>query len=209
MNIKIKTIIFDFDGVLADSFEQLYALNKMAMAEVGLNLTKNQYRNFFMNNVHLGFREFIKDETVYEKFSEIRHRNFGKYYSAVKLFHDAAQFINKIKEKFILTIVSSGEKGWITKLLKNNDIQESFSYISASVEHSKEQKTNLILGQLAIRPQNAVMISDTFGDLAAAKKIGLQTVGVEWGFHSSKQLRLIKPSFVAKNWVELNSFLCT
>jgi len=198
-----ETIIFDFDGVLANSFEQVYALNKMAMAGVGARLSRNQYRDFFMNNVHAAFKEFLKDGVSYLNFVQIRNNNFKKYYSAVKLFPGIPKVIKKLEEKSFLSIVSSGEKGEIVRLLKKANICDYFHAIYASTEYSKEEGINLVLKTLAINPHEAVMISDTCGDLNLAKNLGLKTIGVSWGFHSAKKLLSTKPDFLANNLIEL------
>ena len=60
-----KLIIFDFDGVLADSFDSFFPLLRDAAKSVGFSLTKKQYRDFFLGNVHQGLRNFIKDNNKY------------------------------------------------------------------------------------------------------------------------------------------------
>lgn len=205
--MTIKTIIFDFDGVLADSFKHVYALNKDSMAEVGIKLSEEQYRKFFVGNIHSGFREFIKDDALFEKFSELRQQNFGKYYSAVKLFPETAEFINKIKRKFILAVASSGERNWIVKLLNDGHLYQHFHLISAGKD-KKEKMINSIAKSLKCNFQKMIFISDTCGDLTLAKKLGLKTVGVSWGFHSPKTLHSAKSDFLAEDFNELISYLC-
>ena len=205
--MDIKAVIFDFDGVLADSFRHVYALNKKSMAKVGTELSKDQYRDFFMGNIHAAFRSFIKDDGAYKKFSELRQRDFGKYYSAVKLFPGAEEFIKDIKNNFSLAIVSSGDGGWIMKLLKSGNIQDCFRFIDGSADHSKKQKINLVLERLKLRPEEAMLISDTCGDITLAKKLGLKTIGVGWGFHSLSRLQQAGSEFVAENFDDLYRIL--
>lgn len=204
--MNIKTIVFDFDGVLANSFKYVYALNKDSMAGVGIKLSKEQYRKFFMGNIHSGFREFIKDDTLFKKFSELRQQNFEKYYSAVKLFPEVTGFINKIKEKFILTIASSGERNLIIKLLDDSNLCRHFHLISAGKDR-KEGTVNSIRDLLKCNSKEIVFISDTCGDIILAKKLDLKTIGVSWGFHSLKTLYSVKPNFLAQDFNELISYL--
>lgn len=205
--MKIKAVIFDFDGVLADSFERLYALNKKAMAKVGIGLSKRIYRNFYMGNVHRGFREFIKSDVAYGNFCEFRRQNFGKYYAAVKLFPGTSRFVEKMSRAFMLAVVSSGDSRWINKLFNGVKIKKYFHFIGADDNQSKKKQINLALEQLKISPREAAMISDTCGDLSLAKKLGLKAIGVNWGFHSPKELRLIGPDFIAENLPQLGSYL--
>lgn len=200
-------IIFDFDGVLADSFNYMYMLNKMAMAKFSIDLSESQYRDFFMGNIHAAFRDFIKDDGMYNKFSEVRQQNFDKYYSSVELFSGAIKFLDKIKEKFILTIASSGKRDRIIDLLKANDIENFFQIIAAGSDHSKDRMINEIMKELEFFPEKTIFISDTYGDLILAKKLNLKAVGVSWGFQSSDKLSSASPDFIAKDFADLFEYL--
>ena len=57
--MKRGLIIFDFDGVLADSFETFYPLMRDMMKHVGFSLSPDQYRNFFIGHSFLHFNFHI------------------------------------------------------------------------------------------------------------------------------------------------------
>src|SRR3989344_8910174 len=130
-----KLIIFDFDGVLADSFGCLYSLIRDGMKHIGLSFTKEQYQGLFIGNVHQGFKDFIKDDQKYLTFSEFRKANYDRNYYAVKggvkLFPEATEFLKKINKRIILTIASSGHKNNIGNLLKKNKLLDLFKLIIA------------------------------------------------------------------------------
>ena len=75
-----KVIVFDFDGVLADSFDYFYSLIRDGMKHVGFSFTKKQYRDLFIGNVHQGFRNFINNDQKYLAFSEFRKTNYDRNY---------------------------------------------------------------------------------------------------------------------------------
>ncbi len=204
---KIKPIIFDFDGVLADSFGAFYPLLRDGMAHIGLDLTQNQYRDFFIGNIHQSFKNAIGDERKYSALMEFRKNNYDKYYydkkNGVVLFSGVRGFIKKLDKKYILTISSSGRRDNIKNLLEANKLKSSFSLILASTAETKEYMITKILNKFHAKPKDAVMISDTVGDIMMAKKVGLKTIAVTWGFHSTKNLKKSNPDFVAKNFKEL------
>lgn len=202
-----KAIIFDFDGVLADSFEQIYGLNKMAMAKIGVKLSKKRYREFYMGNVHFELKQFIKDDAKYNAFSKIKAQNFSKHYASVQLFPKVKKFLGKINKKFILAVASSGNQSCIEKLLKKNNLLKNFSFILAGSDLSKDKMINFVIERIEAHSQEVTLISDTCGDIFLAKKIGLKTIGVSWGYHSLRSLRAAKPDFVARNFEELASYL--
>lgn len=208
-----KLIIFDFDGVLADSFETFYPLIRDAMKQIGLSLTRKQYSDFFMGNVHMAFKNFIGDEKKYLIFSEFRKSNYDKYYfdknSGAKLFPGTKELIKKLVAKYTLTIASSGHQTNVENLLDKNGTKDMFSLIIANTATTKEGMIKEILTKLKSKAEESIMISDTVGDIELAKKMELQTIAVTWGFHSIKLLKTAKPDYVIKNFKELEYTLLT
>lgn len=208
-----KVIIFDFDGVLADSFETFYPLIKDCMSHIGLSLSPDQYRNFFIGNVHKKVAEFIDNKEKHLAFLKFRKENYDKYYfdknKPVKLFPKAKEFIKKIKGRYILTIASSGKKENIEALLNDGKIKEAFRLILADSSTSKQGMIQEIISKLNIKPEKTIMISDTVGDISVAKEARLKTIAVTWGFHSPKLLKTAKPDYIVKNFKELEQTLLT
>ncbi|OGN14607.1 MAG: hypothetical protein A3J47_03000 [Candidatus Yanofskybacteria bacterium RIFCSPHIGHO2_02_FULL_43_22] len=202
-----NVIIFDFDGVLADSFDYLYSLNRDGMGHIGLSFTKEQYRELFVGNVHQGFKDFINNDQKYLAFSEFRKANYDKYYygegKGVKLFSEAPTFIKKIGKKYILTIASSGKQENIKDLLKKGGVENSFDLILADSSHSKEGMIKEILNKYQATPGQAFFVTDTVGDIKEAKKHGLKTIAVTWGFHSKRRILEAHPDHVATDFNSL------
>lgn len=203
---KTKLIIFDFDGVLADSFDNFYLFIRDAMKHVGLFLAPDEYRNFFIGNVHQGFIDFINDKKKYSAFSKFRKSNYDKYYTA-KLFPGASEVLRALEKKYILTIASSGQQSNIISLLKKNSIRNLFGLILADSKTTKENMVREILDKYKEVTQDAVMITDTCGDVSMAKKLGLKTIAVTWGFHSRSTLVKARANKIANNFKSLEKFL--
>lgn len=206
-----KLIIFDFDGVLANSFNTFFPFIRDAMKNVGISLTENQYRNLFIGNVHQGFRDLINDDNKFLIFSRFRDANYDKYYndksSGAKLFPEVCEFIKKIRKKYALVIASSGKQENIKNLLAKNGMGRSFDLILANSETSKEGMIKEILNKFNTKPEKVIMITDTVGDIKAAKKCGLKTIAVTWGFHSRTTLRTAQPNFIVSTLEELSKIL--
>jgi len=206
-----KLIIFDFDGVLADSFNYFYSLVRDGMKHIGLSFSKERYRELFIGNVHQGFKDFINNDKKYQDFSEFRKANYDKYYyddeKGVKLFPEAPAFLKKIDKKYILAIASSGKQENIKNLLSENGVENLFDLILADSSHSKERMIKEILNKLKIDPGQTFFVTDTVGDIKVAKECGLKTIAVTWGFHPLNILKTTKPNRVAKNLEELQTLL--
>lgn len=204
MKNKKNIIIFDFDGVLADSFKTFYPLLRDSMNRAGLSLSQNQYRDFFIGNVHQSIKDFTKTQKRYLTVMNFRSSNYDEYYNnklhKAKLFPKALKFLKNLSKDYILTIASSGQEDNIKNLLERNNLKNLFNLILANSATSKAGMIKKIINKFKTTPQKTIMITDTVGDLRVAKKIGLKTIAVTWGFHSAKKLELANPNHLATSF---------
>lgn len=202
-----RCLIFDFDGVLADSFKTLFLLNKRSLGTVGLRLSADQYRSLFDSNFHFSLNKFIGDLNKCNLVLDYRKKYFGHYYSRVKLFRSVPSMIKKLSKKYILTLASSTKPEYINLLLKRYKLGGYFKIISGSLAHSKKESLNSILRTSRTKADEAVMITDTTGDILVAKKVGLKTIAVTWGYQKVTLLKKAKPDMIAKTLKELEGIL--
>jgi len=207
----INLIIFDFDGVLADTFDTFYPLIQDGMKEIGMGISPQQYRDLFKDNVHKGFENLIGDEKKLSRFLEFRSVHYDRYYYAnengAKLFPDAKKFIREINKKFTLAIASSGKQDNIKSLLADNGIENAFRLICADSSHSKVGMLQHILNKVDTEPVCTFLITDTTGDVLAGKSVGLKTIGVTWGFQDRQTLAKANADFLVSNFDELSELL--
>ena len=198
-----KHIIFDFDGVIADSFGSFYPMIKDAMTSIGISISQKQYRNLFLGNIHQGFRNFIKNDRKFAKFAEYRTEHYSDYYRPA-VFPGAYDFIKKLAaRKYKMAIASSGHRNTVLKTLKINKMGKFFDMILATDEFSKKAMIEKIMTTLGFEPKNSVMITDTVGDIRVAKSLGLKTIAITWGFQSAKDLRSSGTDYLVDNFKQL------
>lgn len=202
---KIKLIIFDLDGVLADSFSCFYPLIRDGMASVGISISENQYKNLFKENIHKALENFINNSKQHLAFVKFRSEHYDQYYRThyPKLFPGTIKTLDNLKKHYFLSIASSGKIDNIQGLLKKNGIYDLFDAVLATSDHTKEKMIMKILAEFKVRPKETIMITDTTGDINIAKKVGLKTIAVSWGFHGLDLLLESKPDCIANNFREL------
>ncbi|MDO8495044.1 MAG: HAD family hydrolase [bacterium] len=204
---SLSLIIFDFDGVLVDSFDLFFKLNKEALARVGLKLTKIIYRDFFNGNVHASFRSFTKDDQQYKNFQKYRQAGLDEAYANPRLFPFAISLVKKLSKHYPLAIASSTPRELIMQVLKKHRLEKYFFFVSGSQGHSKEEALRAIIKKAGAQPQQTVMITDTVGDILVAQKVDLKTIAVTWGFHSKNTLSKSKPNKIIQNFKSLEKNL--
>lgn len=207
MRDKVNAVIFDFDGVLADSFPALYRVNAMAFRQIGLAFSEAEYRALFEGNVHKGLSLLVRDRSKQREFAEFKVDHFWSYYRAVKLFPFARKLIRSLVQRFPLSIVSSTQSEFVCKILKRSNLERPFKAILGSTAKSKEQELREAMFRMASSPGTTVFVTDTSGDIRVGRRLGIETVAVGWGFHSADHLRGTKPERVVDSYTDLLEYL--
>ena len=186
-----KLVIFDFDGVLADTLEFSFKIHK----DLNGNLTWEKFQDFSTGNFHEGMNKAVQDE------SYVIPPNFYQFYEKNLLIISIQDIIRdtifQLKENYILSIVSSTDSIYISNFLKKEKILDYFSDIlGTDVDRNKTVKINNLLKKYNILSKNAVFITDSLGDIIEANECKIKSIGVTWGLHDKKDLERGKPNVI-------------
>lgn len=197
MNNAKKLIIFDFDGVIADSFSAIYSVVRDAFKSIGIPLSEQGYRDFFLVNPKLAEQRICNDEKKFNDVQKSIHENAPKKYRDVKIFPDMLNIILRLSANADMAIVSSSQTDVIDEKMKEYGLIKYFSLIlGADKALTKIEKINEIINHLNADKKSIYFISDTVGDLNEGKKIGITTIAVTWGFHDEKTIKKSKPDII-------------
>ena len=109
---------------------------------------------------------------------------------------EGLRLIPKAKERVIIVTNNADDNVW--RSLRDNLID---SYVGKVIGlPDMRPKHTKILDELSARgisPEKALMIGDGASDISAAKKAGIRSIAVDWGFHSREKLQQQSPTFMA------------
>ncbi|MBW6461444.1 MAG: HAD hydrolase-like protein [DPANN group archaeon] len=186
INGMIKAIIFDFDGVIHDTFE----FHRSKLKEfTGHEVSEKSYRDIHDGNFyeHKGNAFTNTDWDGYVKFIHLEQ-------SALKIKVDIRQVLIELNKKYELFIISSGCAKNISAYLGNNGISKIFTEVLGFENHrSKVEKFKMLFDKYRLCHDNCIFITDTLGDILEANKVGVETVAVDFGFHSKERLEKGNP----------------
>ncbi len=112
--------------------------------------------------------------------------------------------IVELSKNYILSIVSSSRDNSIKIFLQKENINEYFSDIlGTDIYSSKVVKIKSLLEKYSIQQQDAVLITDTLGDIKEAKECGVLSIGVLWGLHEKKTLEKGNPAKIIDSPLDL------
>ncbi len=192
----MSLFLFDFDGVIVDTFELCYRLTcDMSGEDVG----RENYRDWYLGNIydHLAERGDEPDgdsDTVGDDdpFAAL-------YVDGLMSLRPVSGMVDLIRRVAALpgarlAIVSSTVDAAIDRYLLRHAVRDAFGAIyGASVHKRKDVKMRRALDDFAVRADDSVLITDTLGDIREAHRCGIGSIAVSWGYHDIGRLRQGRP----------------
>ena len=206
MKNNYKHFLFDFDGVIIESFEACYKVcQELAAREV----TREDYRRMHDGNI---YELVIDDENLQETVrSEVNGDNpfFKKLIPTIIGMAPVPKMksvLEELSNHSQMYVMTSSINSFIESYLTRHELRHLFDGIyGADVHHSKHVKMNRLIEEHSEGPGEYLLVTDTLGDLREAQKAGVDAVAVSWGFHSPNTLEKGNPLKIIDSPEELLS----
>lgn len=208
--------IFDLDGTLLDTLEDLYLATNQALARHSLPLrTREEIRIFVGNGVEALIRRAVPDRTEEATVLSVL-ADFKTTYAAVCEDHTAPygsipDLLQALRDRGIRIAVVSNKFDAATKKLCEKyfgDLIEVAVGERAGVRKKPAPDTVLeALRELGVTADGAVYIGDSDVDIETAKNCGMPCISVTWGFRDEVFLRERGAEVFANTPAELLNFL--
>lgn len=224
-NKKITTILFDFDGTLADTMGILIKIINDSLKEVKvpinfhqLSKVNNELKSKIFNESFKQSRIIIikflfyyankvglnKKQTL--KFIIICLRKLRQFYQTAKLYPDVSAVLEYLKkEGYILGIVTTASKKNIQQLLIPPYIQYFNCIITREmVKNLKPSPEGLYRALIKLQSTSnmSIYIGDLPQDIIAGHKAGMLVIALERDHISKETLELYKPDAICANLTE-------
>lgn len=211
---KEKSIVFDYDGVVADSLEQvIFRWNESARiygngVKVSKDLIRHSntgsWRKFYQKT--LGIPE-EKVETASELF-----RQLGSKQGPPPLFDGVEKTVKELVNGFDLYIISSHYSSVIKRDLEFYKILNYFKDVIGYEEVGDVNKPDprFILKFLSgwkLSPNEVIYAGDTSDEIECGKSAGVKTIGCTWGYQAEEFIEKSQPDEIAYKFSDLPAIL--
>ena len=197
--MKYKLVIFDLDGTLLDTIDDLSTAVNHAMQLKGFPLhTRDEYMRMVGHGAHNLIRQALPDGHKDDDMVEAAYNDFRAYYTAhidvhTKPFPGIQDLMTTLHHEGVLLAVASNKFQEGTEHL----IKEFFPDIPfVAIMGSRPgfpykpnpEIVEEVLNKAGIKKKEAVMVGDSDTDMETAANGGIEGIAVNWGYRNMKDL---------------------
>ncbi|RME68632.1 MAG: HAD family hydrolase [Nitrospirae bacterium] len=193
---KIKLLIFDLDGTLVDSLQDITDAINYAIAPLGYKpLTPERARNFVGKGVTKLIEQILNEKHI-DRLQDVLDR-FLEYYSQNLTTHTRAypgvkETLEALKD-YKKAVLSNKRQKLSERILKELGLIGHFSYVigSDTLNQKKPSPQGILylLEKEGLGPEEAMIIGDSELDIEAGKRAGVLTVSVGYGYRDPELLK--------------------
>ena len=189
--MNCKMIIFDLDGTILDTLEDLFLSTNYALRKSGFpERSIEEVRCFVGNGIRKLIERAVPEQTPENLINQV-HQDFTKYYAQhcadhTKPYSGILEILQKFRNAGIKTAVVSNKADYAVQTLCADYFPGLFDAVAGEREGIRRKPAPdavlAVLHDLQILPEQAVYIGDSDVDIATAENSGLPCISVEWGF---------------------------
>ena len=208
----MKAIIFDLDGTLLDTLEDLKNAVNAALEHYKMpRRSLDEVRSFVGNGLRNLMIRAVPDGEENPKFEEAL--SFLKDYYAVHCkdntgpYPGIMEMLDELKERGITMAIVSNK---IDSAVKELDKEYFNGYMSAAIGEmegvARKPAPDTVLKALEecnLKPEDAIYVGDSDVDIATAKNTGIPCISVSWGFRDTAFLKEHGATQIIDNPAEL------
>ena len=187
--MKIKAIVFDFDGVITDSkslkrdaWRAVFSDrnsndNELLQKEVGIG-KGNRYeilRRTLLSSIGVPETELDRLVNYYaDRYNELVQTGI----KTKGLFLGVVQMFGRLSKKYPLYINTATPDIAIQITLEEFGLKNFFHGVFGSLSGSKEENLRQVITELNVKPFDILMVGDEAKDKEAAEKVGTRFIGI-------------------------------
>ncbi|MBE9469514.1 MAG: HAD family hydrolase [Bacteroidetes bacterium] len=216
--MKFKGVIFDLDGTLVNSLEDLADSMNIVLEKLGFPTHElKAYKHLTGKGIKNLVRDALPDSNKNEKFINECFDSFIEVYrnnciNKTKPYVGIVELLNEFSSRNIKISVFSNKADELTKkIILNLFPKIKFSEIMGLTEEKYRKpspRTALLISKkTGIKPEEMIYVGDTDIDMQTANNAEMYAVGVLWGFRTKEELIANGAKHVINNPLDLVDIL--
>lgn len=196
-----RILIFDFDGVLADSLRPMLNYAGQVCQELGYPCTPTQKDLEILDRME--FSEFGRQLGIpEEKIEAFVSRNFELFSlreDPLRITPGMDTVIRELSQLSILVVITGNSRKVVRNFFDAYELEEEFQIIlSAEDDGNRVEKIIKVKSLNVGSNREFYMIGDAVSDIRAAREAGIKSIAVSWGHQSMAKLTTENPDFLVE-----------
>ena len=205
-----KIVIFDFDGTIADTLDSVVEIVNMHADYFGHKKVTKEDIPYLQGKKPREILSFL-GISIFKlpSWTKKIHLEINKVITRLEPTVDILPVLSELhrNDQIQIGILTSNTQENVEKFLTRNSL-EFFNFVHTGKSvFGKSHIINKILKQQKVSKKNAFYVCDEVRDIEAAKKSGIISIAVTWGYNTKEALEKEKPEFLAETPEELRRFL--
>jgi phosphoglycolate phosphatase len=193
-----RILIFDFDGVLADSLRPMLLYAGQVCQELGYPCTPTKKDLEILDRME--FSEFGRQLGIPEgKIGIFVKRNFelfSRREEPLAITPGIESVIRELSQKAILVVITGNSFRVVGKFLETYRLNEFQTILGAEDDGSRVDKILQVISLNGGSKDKVYMIGDAVSDIRAAREAGIKSIAIAWGHQSKEKLLTENPDFL-------------
>lgn len=197
--MKFRTLVFDFDGTIADTLGETRKIFNQIAPDYGIR----QVGEHEMDHLrHLSLKELLDHLDIPKRrVPALIARGTGMMRGNITQL----QLIEGMREVLIemrrhvhsFGILTSNAEANVDLFLRTHDLRDQFDFISSTSKLTgKSKHLKAIRKTFSLHPGQMLYVGDELRDVKASQKAGIPVAAVTWGFNSRESLAASGPDFL-------------
>lgn len=194
---ELRAIIFDFDGVIADTEPLHFAALRQVLASIDISLTETEYYTDYLGfddrGCFLAALQSHQRQASLALLGELMDRKAHAYLSAVKehlaIFPGVRELVHDATTRYPLAIASGALRNEIELILEEAGLRKAFLHITSAEDVTRGKPApepflhamaalNRQPAQPALTPDDCLVIEDSLPGIRAARAAGMKVLAV-------------------------------
>lgn len=207
-----KYVIFDLDGTLLNTLEDLADAGNYALNAVGLPTHETEkYKYFVGNGIPVLIKRICPSDSD-ERTRERVHKYFSEYYEAhcldkTKPYNGITDMLSELKKAGVGTgVATNKDHSFSVKLIKDffgDSIEVVCGRKDGFPKKPDPYSVNCIIEKFGADRKDVLYVGDSNVDMETAANAGLDSCGVLWGFRAEEELLSSGAKYIAASSNEL------
>jgi len=221
----VKAVIFDLDGTVAYTLEDLLVAMNYAMDFYGW---KEKTREDLLRAINYGGRQFVKncmptectsDADLCERAYLTYYDHYSKHCDELTVLYDGVKEVaDRLTEYGIPFSLNTNKEVELASRITDKLLPGRFVSRIGDGSRGKDGKVlphkpdptgaYLICEAMGVKPENVIYIGDSVIDMTTAKNGGMRSIWVSWGYSVRESIPdEVKPDFIAHKAEDIITFI--